>query len=669
MSSRILKTRLNALFIMMASALIVSAFAPALILGSEQTVSVESSRSEASAPAVFMRNGPTDPEEFEAFLDPLVTDLMNTNHIPGGAITVVKDGQIFFAKGYGYADLERSTPATADTTIFRTGSVSKVFTWTAVMQLVEQGKLDLNTDVNTYLTHFQVPTTFGQPITLAQLMTHTAGFEDEFASGAIYASADSYEPLEKFLAENIPARIFPPGKVVAYSNYGTALAGEIVAEVSGEPFEQYVANHILGPLGMNHSTFMQPLPSGMLPDAAVGYDIDEKGLPHAGSFEFLQVRPAAALSATATDMARFLIAHLQDGQSGGGHILQPASAQDMRKQYYAFNPQLPGMTRGFVEAYRNDIHFVLHLGTTELSSSLLALLPEQNIGIFLTFNSNISAPARLSLVHALLDRYYPAPTLPAVNPPSDFSERATSFTGSYLTTRRAETNLDKMFSPLYLVSVRSNPEGTLTIDAFRDKKGVPIHWVEVAPLVFQEVGGQSLLAFSTDAQDQVTAMYSGDQPIHVFQRLAWYENPMVHVAGLGMTLLIFITTLLIWPFAGLLRLVRHGSGSLTPLERWGRYLASGLILVNLVIVGFIVSVLVGDASAMQLGYPTGFTVAGILALVSGAGAVALLMCVVRAWRERAWGTVGRLHYTLVTIAAMYFLWYLIDINVLRWPLA
>jgi hypothetical protein len=128
-------------------------------------------------------------------------------------------------------------------------------------------------------------------------------------------------------------------------------------------------------------------------------------------------------------------------------------------------------------------------------------------------------------------------------------------------------------------------------------------------------------------------------------------------------------TVLSWSMAGLLRLVRRKPISFTRLERWGRYLAGGLILVNLVIVGFIVSVLVGDDSAMQLGYPTGFTVAGILALVSGAGVVAILVCVARAWRQRAWGTVGRVHYTLVTIAAMYFLWYLIEVNVFRWPLA
>ena len=625
-------------------------------------------RSDTDIP-VRAAGGPTNPEEFEAFLDPLVAELMESNHIPGGAITVVKDGQLFFAKGYGYADLERSTPATADTTIFRTGSVSKVFTWTAVMQLVEQGKLDLNADINTYLAHFQIPDTFPQPITMAHLMVHTAGFEDQITNGAVYVSADTYQPLQDFLAEKMPARIFPPGQVVAYSNYGAALAGEIVAEVSGEPFEQYVANHILEPLGMNHSTFLQPIPSNLIQDAALGYDIDEEGLPHAGSFEIIQPQPAGALSATATDMAHFMIAHLQDGQYGDASILQPASAQDMRRQYYVFNPRLPGMTRGFAEAYRNNIHLVFHPGTTDLSSSLLALLPDENMGMFITFNSSISTPARLALIHALLDHYYPVPTPAVVNPPADFSQRATSFTGTYLTSRRAETNIEKIISPMYQVSVVSNPDNTLTVNAFRDSNGVPIRWVEVSPLVFREVGGQSLLAFRTDAQDRVTAMFSGDQPILIFQKMAWYDNPQIHLAGLGLSLLVFIATIVIWSLGGLLQMARRKPTSLPPLQRWGRYLATGVILLNLVIVGSIVSVLAGNDAAMQLGFPVGFTIAGILALVSALGAIGFLGWVVAAWRHRTGGVAAQLHYTLVAASALYFIWYLNEVNVLQVPLA
>ena len=288
----------------------------------------------------------------------------------------------------------------------------------------------------------------------------------------------------------------------------------------------------------------------------------------------------------------------------------------------------------------------------------------------MSFNSYISPPRRLDLLNALLDHYYPAPTSPAVSPPADFSQRAESFTGSYLMSRRAETNFEKITALLrYRVSVVSNPDGTLTIDAFRDNGGVPKRWVEISPLLFQEVGGQSLLAFSADAQDKITAMSYGDQPLHLFQKLAWHEDPQIHLAGLGVSLLIFVATLILWSLGGLLRLVRRKPVSRIPLERWGRFVAGGVILLNLVIIGLVIYVLAGDESALQFGYPVGFTVAGILALVSSAGVIGLLVCAIAVWRQRAWRVVARLHYTLVAVAALYFIWYLNMVNVLRWPLA
>jgi hypothetical protein len=360
-----------------------------------------------------------------------------------------------------------------------------------------------------------------------------------------------------------------------------------------------------------------------------------------------------------------MIAHLQDGRYGDERILQAASAQDMRRQYYAFNPQLPGMTRGFAEAYRNDIHLVFHMGTTERSSSLLALLPDQNVGIFMTFNSHISGSTRQAFLNALLDHAYPVPAPPAVSPPADFAQRAASFSGSYLSTERAETNWGKLAALLLAqVSVTANPDGTLTVDAFRDSDGLPKRWVEVAPLLFQEVGGQSHLAFSADTPGRITAMFNGDQPILAFQKVAWYEDPLLHLIGLGLALLVFLATVVVWPLGALLRLVRRNATSVTPLERWGRYLAGGLILINLMVVGLIISVLLGDESAMYFGYPAGLTIAGILALLSGVGALVVLVFAGAAWWRRAWGLVGRLHYTLVAVAALYFVWYLSEVNLL-----
>ncbi|MFV9630163.1 MAG: serine hydrolase domain-containing protein [Methanosarcinales archaeon] len=202
------------------------------------------------------RQGPTDPQELEAFIDGVMVAQMEAYYIPGATISVVKDGELFFAKGYGYADMEYGKPVIANETLFRIGSVSKLFTWTAVMQLAEQGKLDLNADVNTYLTDFKIPDTYPEPITLAHLMTHTAGFEDYHR---IFArSADDIEPLGEYLANNMPARVRPPGEFIAYSNYGTSLAGYIVEEVSSMPFDVYIEENIYKPLDIQRSTFRQP---------------------------------------------------------------------------------------------------------------------------------------------------------------------------------------------------------------------------------------------------------------------------------------------------------------------------------------------------------------------------------------------------------------------------
>src|SRR5271163_4508118 len=146
--------------------------------------------------------------------------------IAGAVIAVVKDGSLVFAKGYGYADTAKKTQISPEMTLFRPGSISKLFIWTAVMQQVEQGKLDLDRDVNDYLD-FKIPAAFDKPITLRNLMTHTAGFE-EVAKDMAEPDAASIGPLGDFLRSHIPARIYPPGTTPAYSNYGAALSGYIV---------------------------------------------------------------------------------------------------------------------------------------------------------------------------------------------------------------------------------------------------------------------------------------------------------------------------------------------------------------------------------------------------------------------------------------------------------
>src|SRR5947207_4055894 len=196
--------------------------------------------------------------DFETFLDALIPSQLRNRNIAGAVVSVVKDGQVLFQKGYGYADFEAKQPVLPDQTLFRPGSISKLFTATAVMQLVEQGKLDLDRDVRGYLD-FAIPIIYPEPVMLRQLLTHTAGFEDTLKN-LFVANESDLKLLRAYLVNQMPARIFPPGKVPSYSNYGFTLAGYIVERVSGEKFERYIDNHILKPLRMTNSTFDQPLP-------------------------------------------------------------------------------------------------------------------------------------------------------------------------------------------------------------------------------------------------------------------------------------------------------------------------------------------------------------------------------------------------------------------------
>ena len=231
---------------------------------------------------------------------------------------MVVDNKLFFAKGYGYADVEAKKPVDPDATMFRIGSVSKLFTWTAVMQLVEQGKLDLDADINQYLTEFKIPTTYPQPITLKNLLTHTPGFEDQVI-GLFAHDPDEISPLGQLLARDLPARVRPPGELASYSNHGTALAGYIVPEVSGVPWEDYIEQNLLKPLGWTIRPCVSPAPTSCRPRCPRATSSSEGQFKEQG-FEYVPAAPAGSMSASAADMARFMIAHLQNGRYESGTI-------------------------------------------------------------------------------------------------------------------------------------------------------------------------------------------------------------------------------------------------------------------------------------------------------------------------------------------------------------
>ena len=619
--------------------------------------------------------GPTDPAELEAYLDKLMAKDMEEYHIPGAAVSVVKDGKLFFAKGYGYADLENKVPVHPEQTVFAIGSVGKLFTWTAVMQLAEQGKLDLDADVNTYLD-FRIPDTYPQPITLKHLMTHTAGFEELWFEVGVWDVKDLM-PAGKWLASHIPARVHPPGEVAAYSNYGSMLAGYIVARVSGQPYEQYIQEHIFDPLGMKHSTLLRPLPPDLRAHAALGYwysDGAYQPVPEVAADYFGQsaMNPAGGHLNSATDMARFMITHLQGGSFGGDasseiRILEETTARQMRGTLYTPDPRILGTAYGFFDFSDNGQRTIGHSGGTLGFASLLLLLPDQDLGVFVTYtNEDVGAltTQHFGFQRSFFDHYFPAPAVEPIQPPADFAARASRFAGSYKNTRSAYTSFEKLgnlMSPP--IEISDLGDGTLLLTI----RGLGVRLVEVGPLYFRQMDGPFGVVFREDDRGRITYMFLDVSPQEDYEKLNWYETTNFNMALLLGCVLVFLSMI---PVA-LVRAIRNrrSSGDWKPASR-------GVRIANWTIVGISVLNLLFVVGVMQMwvfnfGFPR-FGLSLFDRIVFGLGVLSALLTVgaliytALAWKDRYWGVAFRIYYTLVTIAAVAFVWFLNQWNLLGW---
>jgi CubicO group peptidase (beta-lactamase class C family) len=589
-------------------------------------------------------DGPTDPAELEAFIDDFMAAHLEPNHVAGAAISVVKDGQVFFAKGYGYADVQNRVPVDPDTTLFDTGSVGKPFTWTAVMQLVEQGKLDLNADVNTYLD-FNIPATYPEPITLIHLMTHTPGLEERLY-GIEASTPEKLVPLGEWLARNIPARVRRPGEFSSYSNYGASLAGYVVQRVSGMSYDEYIETNILKPLGMVNTTSRQPLPPELAAQMSGGYTY-ANGAYQAERFQLLNIAPAGSVRASATDMARFMIAHLQNGRYGEARILEEATARQMQRRLFTHDERVWGYTYGFFDQTKNGQRIIWHSGETDFFKSALWLLPDHNVGLFVSTNSPGGETLRNLLFEAFMDRYYPMELQP-LHPPADFAKRATRFTGSYQLNSHSYATWEKvlgLFGYVATMSIGAADDGTLIVDAQR--------FVETEPLVFRAVDGDDVLIFREDAQDNIKYVFSGRR---AFEKQVWYEVPLVHYVLLATCMLLFISVIIAAPvgfFVSRSRADRQPQPRPAHAARWALGGAAALSLsfvVLFVVATDPIKVLTGEAPLLNV---LGFISIPLAFLTIGA-----VVFTVLAWKNQYWDMAERVYYTLVTLAAVAFVGFL-----------
>ena len=341
-----------------------------------------------------------DRNELQNFADAFFTEQLQALHIPGVVVIFVQKGEVIFAKGYGYANLEQATPLDPDSSIVRIGSISKPFVATAVMQLVEQGKLDLHADVNQYLTAFQLKDNFPEPVTLAQLLTHTSGFEDPpYVSNT---DPQQVQPLREYLAAALLARTHRPGEVYSYSSCGYDLAALIVEEVSGVPFDQYVAQNIFKPLGMTHSRYVQspPLPENM----ATGY-FYQGSVQIPQPVDYDSGYPSGSIVSTADDMGRFLLAQLQQGCYDNVCILKPETIAQMHQPQAATPYQGQNATFGFVERDSDEVRLIGHSGAIRGFGSILHFFPEHDLGFFFAFNEECLQTSACDIIPAFRTQF------------------------------------------------------------------------------------------------------------------------------------------------------------------------------------------------------------------------------------------------------------------------
>ena len=620
------------------------------------------------APLASDNPGPTDPAEIEAFLDQLFIQQMEDYHFAGITAVVVKDGQTLFQKGYGYSDLENQTPVDPAETLFRIGSVTKLFTWTAVHQLSEQGKLDLDADINTYLD-FQIPDTFSEPITLRHLMSHTGGFEErEFELGV--RTPEEIKPLGQYLAAHIPARVYPPGQVSVYSNYGTDLAGHIIERVTEMSYEDYIEGNLLQPLGMNHTTPRQPLPSALAAEMSNGY-IYVQNAYQQQDFQIGSTQSCGAISSTAEDMARFMLAHLQGGSlcpgrvndtSSCGSILQPATEQLMQAPLWGPDPRLPGYAHGFMEWNFNGQRILYHAGDTRVFQSMLVLLPEQDLGFFYAYNTMNPAvmPWDLTLI-AFMQHYYPV-DLAAFQPAPGFRTRSETYTGSYFLARSSYTTIEKVNNLRITnwIELTASEDGVLLI-------GLPIspqkiRLDELEPMLFRETSTGIQLVFQMEDNGSGVYLYDAHQPSTPWVKMVWHQNPMLHYGLVLLCSLIFLSALLAGLFSALARIFKRGDrAAQSGFARFARWIALLVAFLDLsALVAFLVICLDRDGYGTIIAYGEMSAIDLILTVWLAAAAFTILLAAltVIAWKQGFWSPIARLHYSLVALAAMAFIWFL-----------
>ncbi|MCJ7682079.1 MAG: beta-lactamase family protein, partial [Candidatus Aminicenantes bacterium] len=510
----------------------------------------------------------------------------------------------------------------------------------------------LDADINTYLD-FEIPDTFPEKITLKNLMSHSAGFED-VVIGLGAKKPENLKSMNEFLGAHLPERVMPPGNYTAYSNYGTALAGYIVERVSGVPFAAYIGEYIFKPLGMTHSTFRQPLPVGLEREMSGGYNY-RNGRFMKEKFELISgMSPAGALSASARDLAAFMITHLNLGVYVDNRILEEKTARLMHSRLFSHHPDIDGNAHGFWEYNINGLRTIGHGGDTMLFHSLMGLVPSRNMGFFISYNSvGGGGGSRDQFFKALMNRFFPAPAAERVEPSKGAHKRAGRYTGVFTSNRRISSSFVKLMKLFQTMRVTTDRDGALLTSG----GGGVRRWIEKENLIFQEYDGQDRLVFQENDKGRITHAFIGRLPYFGFDKMKWYETPRFSILVLVVCCLLFLSTLT-WPLGVLRRRVcsQEKSQALRG-EKTARWIAGGFAALNGLFL-LLFAAVISDPVRIMYGIPVALKIIFILPIAAGILVFASVFFLIYALFRRHFTICGRLHYLLLVGAGFIFAWFL-----------
>ena len=621
--------------VLLGAALLIASTASALI--------PESTASAPAAPEPRPADALGSATARAAWLEGLVHGQLDAFDIPGGAVAIVDTQGPALVEGFGYANVAERRPVDPDRSRFRIASITKTFTWAAVMRLVLDGTLDLDADIRDY-TDVDVPMVNGRPVTLADLMTHSAGFEER-AIGTYRRYGQAPLTRGEWLAAHRPDVVYKPGQIPAYSNYGTALAGQIAADASGQNWSTMIDSWFLSPLGMHGASAAQPLPGKLADDFAPGHGPPPDFRPRA--FGILNEPHAGAMSATASDMARWLEAHLRAGQVGNAQALSSELVSAMAEPLRAFLPAQRPFLHGFYRMDRAGEVIYGHHGDLEDTHSVFALLPERGLGVFAVYNGS-GGPAPNMLLDAIVDRLQGRTLAPAIEPPPDFARRADRYAGEYASSRRNFSTLEKAALLGGALTISASSDGYLVTQG---PNGPARHWVETAPDRFRARDGHAEIRFEeTDAGN--LRLWSGSWPGAVHERLGMWAAPSTHTTLLTVTTTVFVLAMFGYGHAGFTgsrpRMVFGDERRLSPGPVLLAWLTSLLGLALMLGLAFSL----GDNEAFNFEVPTLVEVQ--LWLAAAFAMLTLLLCsLTLRVHSSGQGSGGqRLRLTLVCLAAV-----------------